>query len=120
MSLFDLTGEVAVILGATGVLGGAMAYFGFRKNQPILVSSTFSPILGPDASKKPIGRLIDALAIVATLFGTATALGLNPTGRMAEPAEIAYAVTMLASPRASFITGTNVVVDGALTRGVQL
>ena len=27
---------------------------------------------------------------------------------------------MLASPRASFITGTNVVVDGALTRGVQL
>jgi 3-oxoacyl-[acyl-carrier protein] reductase len=47
------------------------------------------------------------------------ALGLNPTGRMAQPAEIAYAVTMLASPRASFITGTNVVVDGALTRGVQ-
>ncbi|MDT7577282.1 MAG: 3-oxoacyl-[acyl-carrier protein] reductase [Pseudonocardiales bacterium] len=49
----------------------------------------------------------------------ATALGLNPTGRMAKPEEIAYAVTMLASPRASFITGTNVVVDGALTRGVQ-
>jgi NAD(P)-dependent dehydrogenase (short-subunit alcohol dehydrogenase family) len=49
-----------------------------------------------------------------------TALGLNPTGRMAQPQEIAYAVTMLASPRATFITGTNVVVDGALTRGVQL
>ena len=49
-----------------------------------------------------------------------TAMALNPTGRMAKPEEIAYAVTMLASPRASFITGTNVVVDGALTRGVQL
>ncbi len=49
-----------------------------------------------------------------------TALGLNPTGRMAKAEEIAYAVTMLASPRASFITGTNLVVDGALTRGVQL
>ncbi|MDN5933253.1 MAG: SDR family oxidoreductase [Pseudonocardia sp.] len=50
----------------------------------------------------------------------ATAMGLNPTGRMATPEEIAYAVTMLASPRASFVTGTNLVVDGALTRGVQL
>ena len=59
------------------VMGGAMAYFGFRKNQPILVSATFLPILGPNASTRPIGRLIDALAIVATLFGTATALGLN-------------------------------------------
>jgi 3-oxoacyl-[acyl-carrier protein] reductase len=49
-----------------------------------------------------------------------TALALNPTGRMGKPAEMAYAVTMLASPRASFISGTNVVVDGALTRGVQL
>ena len=49
-----------------------------------------------------------------------TALGLNPTGRMATAEEVAYAVTMLASPRASFITGTNLVVDGALTRGVQL
>lgn len=49
----------------------------------------------------------------------ATAMGLNPTGRMATAEEIAYAVTMLASPRASFITGTNLVVDGALTRGVQ-
>lgn len=48
------------------------------------------------------------------------ALALNPTGRMAKPEEIAYAVIMLASPRASFVTGTNVVVDGALTRGVQL
>ncbi|WP_027941840.1 SDR family NAD(P)-dependent oxidoreductase [Amycolatopsis taiwanensis] len=47
-------------------------------------------------------------------------LALNPTGRMGTPEEMAYAVTMLASPRASFITGTNLVADGALTRGVQL
>lgn len=48
------------------------------------------------------------------------ALALNPTGRMAKPEEIAYPIVMLASPRASFVTGTNIVVDGALTRGVQL
>jgi 3-oxoacyl-[acyl-carrier protein] reductase len=49
-----------------------------------------------------------------------TAMGLNPTGRMGTPEEVAYAVVMLASPLASRITGTNLVVDGALTRGVQL
>ncbi|WP_374458161.1 BCCT family transporter [Nocardioides sp.] len=59
------------------VMGGAMAYFSFRKGLPVLVSSAFTPVLGDDASNKPLGRLVDALAIVATLFGTATALGLN-------------------------------------------
>lgn len=49
----------------------------------------------------------------------AQALALNPTGRMGTPKEMARGVVFLASPAASFITGTNLVVDGALTRGVQ-
>jgi 3-oxoacyl-[acyl-carrier protein] reductase len=56
-------------------------------------------------------------------FGNPTlykeALALNPTGRMGKPEEMARGVVFLASPAASFITGTNLVVDGALTRGVQ-
>ena len=54
----------------------------------------------------------------AELF--AKALALNPTGRMAKPEEIARGVVFLASPASSFTTGTNLVIDGALTRGVQL
>jgi 3-oxoacyl-[acyl-carrier protein] reductase len=46
-------------------------------------------------------------------------LSLNPTGRMAKPEEIGRGIVFLASPASSFTTGTNLVIDGALTRGVQ-
>lgn len=50
----------------------------------------------------------------------AEAMGMNPMGRMAKPEEIARGVVFLASPASSFTTGTNLVIDGALTKGVQL
>jgi NAD(P)-dependent dehydrogenase (short-subunit alcohol dehydrogenase family) len=49
----------------------------------------------------------------------AKALALNPTGRMATAEEVARGIVFLASPASSFTTGTNLVIDGALTRGVQ-
>ncbi len=49
----------------------------------------------------------------------AAALAMNPMGRMGSPQEVANAAVFLASPAASFISGTNLLVDGALTRGVQ-
>ncbi len=47
------------------------------------------------------------------------ALGLNPMGRMGTPQEVADATVFLCSPLASFISGTNLLVDGALTQSVQ-
>ncbi|KAA6166730.1 SDR family oxidoreductase [Pseudomonas marginalis] len=49
----------------------------------------------------------------------ARAMETNPMGRMATPAEVAMATVFLASPAASFITGTTLLVDGGLTQGVQ-
>ena len=41
-----------------------------------------------------------------------------PAGRLGSPEEVAYAVVMLASPRASWITGANIPVDGAQGRSI--
>lgn len=58
------------------IVGLAIAYFTYRKGLPILISSAFTPLLG-SALNGPIGKTIDILAVIATLFGTATSLGLG-------------------------------------------
>jgi 3-oxoacyl-[acyl-carrier protein] reductase len=51
--------------------------------------------------------------------GYAAAVARNPMGRLGTPEEVANAVVFLASPAASFISGVNVIVDGAATTRVQ-
>jgi NAD(P)-dependent dehydrogenase (short-subunit alcohol dehydrogenase family) len=47
-----------------------------------------------------------------------TAMSLNPTGRMGTAQEVAAGVVFVASPVASRISGTNLIIDGALTKAV--
>ena len=49
-----------------------------------------------------------------------SALAGQPMGRMGSADEVANAVTFLASPAASWVTGVNLVVDGGFTKRVQL
>ncbi len=57
-------------------IGLSLAFFQYRKNLPGLISSVFYPILGERIHGK-IGKTIDVLAIIATVFGIATSLGLG-------------------------------------------
>jgi NAD(P)-dependent dehydrogenase (short-subunit alcohol dehydrogenase family) len=47
------------------------------------------------------------------------AMGLNPTGRMGTAEEIASGVVFISSPVSSRTSGANLLIDGALTRGMQ-
>lgn len=52
-----------------------------------------------------------------SMAGPALVPGRNPTGRIAQPIEVARAVLFLASPAASYITGVQLLVDGGFTQG---
>jgi len=47
------------------------------------------------------------------------ALSRNPTGRCATPQEIANAAVFLASPASAYTTGSNLIVDGAISARVN-
>ena len=58
------------------VVGLAIAYGVYRKGRMQLISAAFEPLLGSRANG-PGGKVIDMLAIFATLFGSAASLGLG-------------------------------------------
>ena len=45
-------------------------------------------------------------------------LGTLPLGRICEPEEVASVVVFLASPQASYVNGTHVLIDGAQVKGL--
>ncbi|MDZ7747739.1 MAG: BCCT family transporter [Halofilum sp. (in: g-proteobacteria)] len=58
------------------VVGLALAYFGYRRGLPLTIRSTLFPLLGRRILGWP-GHVADIVAVVATLFGVATSLGLG-------------------------------------------
>ncbi|WP_084421317.1 BCCT family transporter [Algoriphagus vanfongensis] len=62
--------------GVYALMGLAIAFFTYNRGLPLGVRWILYPLLG-DKLKGPIGHLIDTMAVVATLFGLATTLGLG-------------------------------------------
>ncbi len=54
-----------------------LAYMQFRKNKPGLISSILIPLIGEGRVNGPTGKIVDILAIFATVAGVATSLGLG-------------------------------------------
>ncbi|MFI8519626.1 BCCT family transporter [Streptomyces sp. NPDC085481] len=60
-----------------GIAGLALAYAGFRKGRGNTLSAAFVPLMGERRARSWPGKAIDLLAVFATVFGTATSLGLG-------------------------------------------
>ncbi|WP_435183634.1 BCCT family transporter [Halobellus sp. EA9] len=61
---------------AYAVLGVPIAYFVFERGAPLRVSSILTPFLGAEGLDSPWSRLVDTLAVFATVGGVATSIGL--------------------------------------------
>jgi choline/glycine/proline betaine transport protein len=62
--------------GVYCLMGVSLAYFAYRWELPLRVRSVFYPLLGRRIDG-PIGDAIDLLAVLGTMFGVATSLGLG-------------------------------------------
>ena len=57
------------------VMGLGIGYFVYNYDAPLRVSAVLTPVLGADNVDGPIGKIVDILAVFATLGGVATSLG---------------------------------------------
>ena len=78
------------------VVGVSIAYAVHRRNRPISIRWTLEPLLGRRRVAGGWGNLIDVVALVGTLFGVATSLGLGvlQISSGLEQANIVQATTM--------------------------
>ncbi|ELZ07248.1 BCCT family transporter [Natrialba aegyptia] len=57
------------------VLGIPIAYYGYRYDAPLRISTILAPWVGLDNLDRPVAKLVDILAVFATIGGVAATLG---------------------------------------------
>jgi glycine betaine transporter len=103
--------------------GLAIAYFTFRLGYSGLISNVFRPWLGDRRVEGPIGKGIDVLAILATIFGVAASLGL---GALQINSGLAYLLGVPVGPVAQLVIVVVVTVlftfsaASGLDRGIRI
>ncbi|MGF9660741.1 BCCT family transporter [Arthrobacter crystallopoietes] len=105
------------------VVGCAIAYGTYRLGRRQLISSIFTSLFGRKTVEGPAGKVINILAIFATLFGTAASLGLGAlqigsglaangwVGDLATPVLVVIVAVLTACFIASAVSG--------ISRGIQ-
>ena len=114
-------GSIVNISSIAGLVGGrTSAYAASKGAVRLLTKSTAIQYAGdgircnsvhPGVIESPMTLPI----MLDTADGRAESAARHPMGRIGQPADIAYGVLFLASDEASFMTGSELVIDGGLT-----
>ncbi|MBR7743847.1 choline BCCT transporter BetT [Phycicoccus sp. BSK3Z-2] len=62
--------------GMYALMGMALGYFCYRRGLPLAVRSALAPVLGKRIDG-PLGHTVDTAAVLGTIFGVATSLGIG-------------------------------------------
>ena len=100
-----------------GVVALALAFFSFNKGLPLTIRSCFYPLLG-DRVWGPIGHVIDTLAVLATLFGLATSLGLGAQ-QAAGGLEFLFDIPATLLTQVIIISGVTAIALISVLRGIH-
>lgn len=109
-----------VAWGMYAIVGVSMAYFSFRKGLPLTMRSSVYPLIG-NRIYGAWGHLIDVLAVLGTIFGIATTLGLGvehigsglvSLGVLAEKSQMVTVVSIVIITACATISATTGVAKG--------
>jgi 3-oxoacyl-[acyl-carrier protein] reductase len=108
--------EVDFAAGSYGAIKAALIHYSKGLSNQLIAKGIRVNVVSPGNTYFEGGIWHNIERGVPDLFKTA--MSLNPTGRMGTAQEVAVGVVFLASPVASRVSGTNLIIDGALTKAV--
>jgi NAD(P)-dependent dehydrogenase (short-subunit alcohol dehydrogenase family) len=108
--------EVDFAAGSYGAIKAALIHYAKGLSRQLVAKGIRVNCVSPGNTYFDGGIWQNIEKNIPDLF--ASTLKVNPTGRFGTPQEVANGVVFLSSPVASRISGTNLVIDGALTVAV--
>ncbi|MCC5927381.1 MAG: BCCT family transporter [Bacteroidetes bacterium] len=99
------------------IVGLALAFFAFNRKLPLSFRSVFYPLLG-DRIKGWMGDVIDILAVMATVFGLATSLGLG-AAQAGAGMEYVFGLSNTVTLQVLIIVGVTAIAVVSVVLGVQ-